>query len=343
MSELRPLKYREFECKGNGLMYRSYSRATPAQIIAALTQTSHTVDHGRVSKSTKPETHSQAWWEAQVRLYGFKCSNWTIDGMKEVLMDAVMGIFKVPAELQGVEEQLNRDYQGLQKQPHSETPTSATEPSDDSESSTPSVTEVQLTEAEITPAPIFATKAARRYDPPTKPRSERMKILHDKYLSSGTPDDVIFGEWRFDCPFISKLWSSNSEEREDIVWKIYPPRNDEDCVWVVFEQVVVEGILRIKWNTQQDWKGKPLEFTFRGRETGEGYAQTYDSCNYGTITFTSSHECTAKFYTEIDGGKPWEMTGRKISNTLSVMSAQKCKKLYYQKPKWSHGKFYWNW
>ena len=324
-------------------MYRSYSRATPAQIIAALSQTSRTVDHRRVSKSTRPETHSQAWWEAQVRLHGFKCSNWTIDGMKQVLMDAVAASFKVPAELQGVEEQLNHDYQELQKRPQSETPGNATEPSNDSESSTSSVTELQATEAEITPAPIVATKASRRYDPPTKPRSERMQILHRQYLSSGNPDDVIFGEWRFDCPLISKLWSSNWREREDIVWKIYPPRNDEDCVWVVFEQVVVEGILRINWNTQQDWRGKPLEFTFRGRETGEGYAQVYDSCNHGTITFTSSHECTGKFYTEIDGGEPWEITGRKVSNTLPVISAQKCKKLYHQKPKWSYGKFYWNW
>ena len=122
MSELRPLKYGELECKGNGLTYRSYSRATPAQIIAALSQTSQPTDHGRVSKSTKPQGHSKAWWEAQVRLYGFKCSNWTIDGMKEVLMDAVAASFKVPAELQGVEEQLNHDYQERQKRPQSETP-----------------------------------------------------------------------------------------------------------------------------------------------------------------------------------------------------------------------------
>ena len=156
--------------------------------------------------------------------------------------------------------------------------------------STSSTTEVQVTEAEVTPAPRVATKAARRYDPPTKPRLERMKILHRQYLSSGHPDDVIFGEWRFDCPFISKLWSSNWEEREDIVWKIHPPQNGENCVWVVFKQVVVEGILRINWNTGQDWRGKPLEFTFRGQETGEGYAQVSDSCNHGTITFTSLHE-----------------------------------------------------
>ena len=34
-------------------------------------------------------------------------------------MNAVMASFKVPAELQGVEEQLNHDYQELQKRPQS--------------------------------------------------------------------------------------------------------------------------------------------------------------------------------------------------------------------------------
>jgi hypothetical protein len=343
MSELRPLKYGELECKGNGLTYRSYSRATPAQIIAALSQTSQPTDPGRVSKSTKPEGHSKAWWEAQVRLYGFKCSNWTIDGMKEVLMDAVVASFKVPAELQGVEEQLNHDYKERQKQPQPETPRTATEPSSDPESSTSSTPKAEVTEAEVIPAPTVATKAARRYDPPTKPRLERMEILHRQYLSSGHPDDVIFGEWRFDCPSISKIWSSNWDERQDIVWKIHPPRNDEDCVWVVFKQVVVEGILRINWNTGEDWKGKPLKFTFRGQETGEGYAQVADSYNNGTITFTSVHECMGKFNTQIDGGKPWEITGRKVSNKLPDISAQKCKKLYGQEPEWSFGKFYWYW
>jgi len=257
-------------------------------------------------------------------------------------MNAVVESFKVPAELQGVEEQLNYDYQELQKRPQSGIPESAAESSNDSGSSTSSATVSQVMEAETIPAPEVATKAARRYCPPTKPRPERMEILHRQFLSSGNLDDVIFGEWRFDCPSISKIWSSDFDERVDIVWKIGPPRSDEDCVWVVFNQVFVKGILRINWKAPQDWKGKPLKFTFRGQDTAY-YAQIDDDCNHGTITFTSSHECTGEFYTQINGREPWKMTGRKVSNTLPDISSQKCKKLYYQKPVWSCGKLFWEW
>jgi len=65
---------------------------------------------GRVSKKQNLDKRSKSWWEAQVRLYGLKCSKWTIDGMKEVLKVALQKGLEVPDDLSRMEKRLNEEY-----------------------------------------------------------------------------------------------------------------------------------------------------------------------------------------------------------------------------------------
>ena len=109
MSEPRPLKYGDFECKGQGFTYASYARATPAQLLTALAEPRPSAN--AIGKTTSQhEDHSKDWWEAQIRLYGFKCPKWTVKGMKAVFLEKIVSALKVDAKLEGIERQLNHDY-----------------------------------------------------------------------------------------------------------------------------------------------------------------------------------------------------------------------------------------
>ena len=345
MSEPRPLKYGEFECKGKGLIYASYARATPAQLLAALVESSPSVKNGISKTTTKHEEHSKEWWEAQVRLYGFKCSKWTIKGMKNVFMEKIVSTLKTDAELKGIENQLNQDYMRIDKK---ENPKSASSEKDGSEEDESEEDESEIDEpakidtkaVEPQPRKNIATQALRKgyRDASDESRLDRVNRLHNKYLSAGPPDDVIFGEWHFECSEITAYWDKNC--REDIVWKIHPPQNSENHMWAVIHQVCIEGIVKIEWDSAQDWKHKKHKFFFSGKETGEGYAQQGD--DHGWITFTSSHECHATFHSDLSSESGWEMMGRKVSRTLPTIPAEKCRGLYYQET--SGGmKAYWEW
>src|SRR5208282_5917553 len=106
------LKYRKLECRGNGLTFSSQPRATQLEIMTALVEKHRTTVDGRITKPSQgDETYSKTWWEAQVRLYGLKCSDWTEEGMAKTLMDAITTKFTPPSELATVEKQLNHDYE----------------------------------------------------------------------------------------------------------------------------------------------------------------------------------------------------------------------------------------
>ena len=92
------LKYREFECRGKGLTFSSHPRATQLEIMAALVEKYRATVDGRITKPSQgDDTYSKTWWEAQVRLYGLKCSDWTEEGMMKTLMDAITSKFKPPS------------------------------------------------------------------------------------------------------------------------------------------------------------------------------------------------------------------------------------------------------
>jgi hypothetical protein len=101
------LKYREFECRGKGLTFSSHPRATQLEIMTALVEKHRANVDDSITKSSRgDEIYSKTWWEAQVRLYGLKCSDWTENGMMKTLMDAIITQFKPPAELVMMEKQI---------------------------------------------------------------------------------------------------------------------------------------------------------------------------------------------------------------------------------------------
>lgn len=283
-----PLKYGKLECTDNGLTYLSHPREPPATIAAAL----------GLSSTDRPKTsvakYRKSWWEAQVRLYDLKCTKWTIDGMKEVLTKAIHDGLQVPAELKAVEEKLILKYLSLDKencQPESKSASSA-EPVDKSMSS-------------------FALEMSERSNAARARQLEKMNRLHAQLLATSGLGEDISGTWQFDCPRIVEEWGCDDIWKDsECIWKIPKPNPTDECIWLNFDQIVVEGIMCIEWNP--DWRGRKLEFLYRGRETGEMDVQCEDELNRGWITFTSEGECHGEFGCQFFE-EPYKFEGKKIS------------------------------
>jgi hypothetical protein len=182
--------------------------------------------------------------------------------MKKVFMEKFVSTVKIEAELERIENQLNQDYKRIDKK---ENPNSACSEKDEPEEDESEEDELEIDEpaqidtkaVEPQPRKNIATQAFRKgyRDASDESRLDKVNRLHNKYLSAGPPDDVIFGGWHFDCPEITEEWDENC--REDIVWKIHPPQNSETCaLWAVIDQACIEGIVRIGWDSAQDWKDK---------------------------------------------------------------------------------------
>ena len=177
---------------------------------------------------------------------------------------------------------------------------------------------------------LFLSRMAA--SPPSTPeqRLEKITRLHRKYLKSDEADDTIFGEWHLHFPDLGEGFRKNGN-----IWKIHLPTESESCLWVVFHQSDIEGIIRLKWNTPENWKGKSFPFSFNGRETA-----TYCNTNGdGHITFTSAHECSGTFNTEWDN--PWTFVGMKVSNELPTMDRKSCNRAYERV--YRHRKVDWRW
>jgi hypothetical protein len=336
------LKYREFECRGKGLTFSSQPRATPVEMICALAGKHRPTTDG---PSSSEDTYSNTWWEAQVRLYGLECSDWTEDGMARVLMDAITASFQPPSDLLAVEKQLNHDYEFMdwdkQYRPEGSSDNTRIETSEIQDHQSVDIdlsrnaAENNDDEAILERPSKIATKAGGRGGWTSYPvrnpekRLERISRLHKEYLTSDAVDDTLFGEWQFDFPDITHC------PREDIVWNIHPPVESESCLWVVIDQVDLEGIVEIPWRTSEGWKGKRIPFSFRGGETGSGY----HSSGGGNITFTSTHECSGTFESEWDD--PWAFIGKKVSNELPDRDREECRVAYNRS--YNHRKDYWRW
>src|SRR5271165_6397672 len=77
-----PLVHAKFECVGDGLTVSGHKRVSQTELELAL-GIQKPSPNGR--EKIIVEKRPKSWWEAQVRLYGLKCSKWTIDSMKKVL------------------------------------------------------------------------------------------------------------------------------------------------------------------------------------------------------------------------------------------------------------------
>src|SRR5271154_6391847 len=108
-----PLVHAKFECVGDGLTVSGHKRVSQTELELAL-GIQKPSPNGR--EKIIVEKRPKSWWEAQVRLYGLKCSKWTIDSMKKVLLEAVNEGIEVSAEIKALEEKLNNEYAKLEKE-----------------------------------------------------------------------------------------------------------------------------------------------------------------------------------------------------------------------------------
>jgi hypothetical protein len=111
MSHAPPLKHGKLECAGLGFTFGGHHRQSPSDLAMELGLGVRLTPSGRISKRAyKPPKRSKSWWEAQVRLYGLKCSKWTVEGMKQVLMVALQKGLIVPDDLARMEQKLEHEY-----------------------------------------------------------------------------------------------------------------------------------------------------------------------------------------------------------------------------------------
>jgi hypothetical protein len=101
------------------------------------------------------------------------------------------------------------------------------------------------------PREQIACKANRKgfRDRSDEQRLDRVNRTHNKYLSTGPPGDVIFGEWHFDYPKITE-WDHDREG--DIVWNIHTPQGSGKELFAVVHYIIMEGIVKsigiLRWS-----------------------------------------------------------------------------------------------
>jgi len=110
MSHAPPLKHGKLECSASGFTFSSHGRETPSRIAIELGLQPRLTPSGRISKRKQIADQPKSWWEAQIRLYGLECSNWTVNGMKQILADALLKGLQVPDNLNILEQNLIRLY-----------------------------------------------------------------------------------------------------------------------------------------------------------------------------------------------------------------------------------------
>jgi len=278
------------------------------------------------------QKHPKTWWEAQIRLHGLECDKWTVQNMKKILTEAVDDVeedeeIPLPIELVLLEAKLKREYEESEKVSGPTTKAKKHDP-------IPKTTEIlRLTSGPVNAKPdehkAWADKMKLEMSDNCTEAHERqlakMNSEHAKLLASpkGAGNDV-FGTWQFDCPQIIKGWCHlDLYKHNNIIWKIHPPLPQDSRLWCHFTQIIVEGVASIDWEstlTPNRWYNKKLNFTFRGRETGESDFVCDDDCNKGWIMFTSEHECHGMWEVQF-GGEAWPFTGKKISTKVTGKKA----------------------
>ena len=103
-SKTKPVRYKELECIGDGFTFAGHRRADSKTIAEALEGTPSALEK-------VPLKRRKSWWGAQVRLYGLKGKDWTLDVCKAVLREALArGPLRVPTALIDAEERMNKEY-----------------------------------------------------------------------------------------------------------------------------------------------------------------------------------------------------------------------------------------
>lgn len=328
-----PLVHGKFECVGDGLTVSGHKRAsqTGLEFALGIQKLGRILPNGR--EKIIVEKYPKTWWEAQVRLYGLKCTKWTIDGMKKVLFEAVKDGIEPSAEIKALEERLNKEYTESEKE---------NSKSDDNVSDqmkrTMEILGLTTMAANTTAeeralmAKAFTFCVAKTTEASKAQQLAKMNREHEKLLKSADgPGTDVFGTWQFDCPGIPEQWGQNASR--NIIWKIHPPLVHDAHLWCSFKQITVEGVMRIDWKSaleRNNWRNRKNNFTFRGISCGDGDFMCDDEWNKGWIKFTSEHECHGMFETQYSD-EPWPFTGKKIglkaTGKRSYTLAQEYKKL----------------
>jgi hypothetical protein len=110
MSHAPSLKHGKLECSGSGFTFCSHHREDSSSIAMEVGLQPRLTPSGRISKRQTVDKRPKSWWEAQVRLYGLKCSDWTINGMRAVLTAALQEGLEVPDDLSRLETNFNEEY-----------------------------------------------------------------------------------------------------------------------------------------------------------------------------------------------------------------------------------------
>ena len=110
MSQAPPLEHGKYTCSGHGLKVASYSRASIYELRVQTGLSPILTPKGRVAKKQRVPKQSRDWWEAQIHLYGLKCSYSTLGRMKNAFKAALEKGLTVPTDIELLEEKLNREY-----------------------------------------------------------------------------------------------------------------------------------------------------------------------------------------------------------------------------------------
>jgi hypothetical protein len=322
-----PVKRGKFEYDKDGLKYLHRTCAPPYEIESVVGLKNERPIGRHVAKHIKSK-YPRDWWEAQIKLYGIKCSQFNIEAMKEILSRELGGLAVSP-KVQQMEDSMAKEYQDLAKEYAAG---NADETQKKMQKAKLGREEDQSRNA-LTDFSRPGHDAMRILSTTPEPTAKRTVMdeinqLHSKLLRTG-PGDDIEGTWRIDCPEISSWYGdghSMGRTGTDITWLIHPPQTSGSFVWGEISQVVVDGIVRIEWRDSDDWKGNTRSYVWRGRDNGTGEIQHSDEINRGVINFVSSHECLGTFACEFGG--PYTFVGRKVSKgfperTQSVAECQK--------------------
>src|SRR5277367_1212275 len=109
-----PVKQGKFEYGNDGLKYLHHTRATPSEIQSAVGLKNERPITTHITNLIKRK-YPRDWWEAQIKLYGIKCSKFNIEDMKEILSRELSRLVVSP-KVQQMEESLGKEYQDLAKE-----------------------------------------------------------------------------------------------------------------------------------------------------------------------------------------------------------------------------------
>jgi hypothetical protein len=315
--------YKDFEYDGAQLIFCGHKRVSSRDLVFELgIKALDRMDPDGVESEYE---HPKSWWEAQVRLYGLNCTNWTIDGMYKVLGKASnAGGIEVSAEITELEIRMAKEYAEKSRKQTKE----------DSSRNDERTTETQPTHSPGNPSaandviPIYQTVS----DTSRELQLLQISYKHSKLLESPEgPGKDIFGTWQMDCPEITAEWGNSPiYQNNHMIWKIHPPIASQHHLWCQFSQMVVEGVMCIDWKScveHNRWKNRKNKFVFRGKDKGDYDFVCDDEWNKGWIKFTSEHECRGEFETQF-GEKPWPFAGKKTSLKMNGKRPHNLEKEY---------------